>query len=394
MSSIVGKIVYGLRTQGARYLVRAPFNEIAYPRLGVTQKIRDVIVAVGDRFASNRGLKNAWAQRCLQFIYDLSVAPITFDFASYLAAAEVERRLRGLDGINVIFILGTHQGAREELPDYEAAVDATARLSRFRNILVPMLAFLPSVRSYAVCGDREQAAALIVNDSAAIYPTDYRLFLPRHPTKRVIHERARAGVPIWPMFRTTDSGRRFVAAFLEREARGRRPVVISLRNYGFSPERNSRNEDWIGFADQLDPALYAPIFVHDTETAMRSPPADFGRHICCQAATWNLEIRMALYEAAWLNMALMHGPMELCWYNERARYVLFIATDTAHVNTHAALIENGHRIGTDLDFAKPDQRIVWQRDDLDVLRRSFSDMESILLTQPRPALAGEKTEPK
>jgi hypothetical protein len=387
MRGVLHKISYGLRDRGLSYLVTAPLNELANPRLPLTQYLRSAIVSVRDRFGGvKKAGSEAWSDNALQFFYDLSASPVTFDFASYLAAAEVERRLRKLKEINVIFVLGPKDGVRKELPDYEAAIDVTARQARLRNILVPMLAFLPSVKSYAVCSSREQAEAIIAADRSKIYPSDYRVYLPRQPAKKVIFEHARTGLSIWPMLRATDAGKRFVGEFLAREAKGRRPVVITLRNYDFSPERNSRNADWIAFADSLDPTRYVPIFVHDTETSMREPPADFGRHVICHAASWSLEIRMALYEAAWLNMALMHGPMELCWYNEAARYVLFMAVGTAAINTEASLTTNGHRLGVDLEFAKPYQRIVWGNDDLPALMDAFGVMED-MLSSDRPSAA-------
>jgi hypothetical protein len=380
MSALLHKISHGLRTQGLNYLVTAPVNELANPRLPVTRYVRSAIIGVRDRFSGTKTGNEAWSDDALQFFYDLATSPVTFDFASYLAAAEVERRLRGLSAIHVIFVLGPKAGVRRELPDYEAAIDVPTRHARVRNILVPLLAFLPSVKSYAVCS-REQAESLIGADRSRIYPSDYRVFLPRQPAKKEIFEHARSGLSIWPMLRATDAGKRFVAEFLAREVQDRKPVVITLRNYDYSPERNSRNADWIAFADSLDPAVFVPIFVHDTETAMRRAPADFGRHVACHAASWSLEIRMALYEAAWLNMALMHGPMELCWYNEQARYVLFMTVGTAAINTEASLIANGHRLGIDLEFAKPYQRIVWKRDDLPALRDAFAVMQESLSSQ-------------
>jgi hypothetical protein len=382
MRALFHKISVGLRSQGLNYLVTAPVNELANPRLPITAYVRSAIIAAGDRFGGAKDDSEAWSNDALQFFYDLSASPVTFDFASYLAAAEVERRLRKLSDMNVIFVLGPKAGVRKELPDYEAAIDVTTRLARLRNILIPMLAFLPSVKSYAVCGSREQAEAIIATDRTRIYPDDYRVYLPRQPAKKVIFEHARAGLSIWPMLRATDAGKRFVGDFLAREAKGRKAVVITLRNYDYSPERNSRNADWIAFANSLDPAVYAPIFVHDTETSMRQPPADFGHHVVCHAASWSLEIRMALYEAAWLNMALMHGPMELCWYNEQARYVLFMTVGTAAINTEASLIENGHQLAVDLEFAKPCQRIVWKRDELPALREAFAAMGEVLSSRP------------
>ena len=388
MRALFHKIRSGLRSRGLNYLLTAPINELANPRLPITLYVRGAIISVRDRFGgASAAVNEAWSDDALQFFYDLSASPVTFDFASYLAAAEVERRLRKLKEINVIFVLGPKAGVRKELPDYEAAIDVPTRVARLRNILIPMLAFLPSVKSYAVCSTREQAEAIIAADRKRIHPSDYRTYLPRQTAKKVIFEHARAGLSIWPMLRATDAGRRFVSDFLAREAKGRKAVVITLRNYDYSPERNSRNADWIAFADSLDPTAYVPIFVHDTETSMREPPEDFGQHVVCHAASWSLEVRMALYEAAWLNMALMHGPMELCWYNEQARYVLFMAVGTAAINTEASLIANGHRLAVDLEFAKPYQRIVWQRDDLPTLVDAFAAMEGVL-SSDRPSATG------
>lgn len=379
MMSLFRKISFGLQTQGPSYLLRAVRNEIAHPRLPLTKHVRAAIIGAYGTIRGPRGSgTSAWGDDSLVFFYDLETSPITFDFTSYLAAADVERRLRGLSCLNVVFVLGRYGGVRQELPDYDAAVDRDARLWRFHHMLLPMLALLPSVCGYAVCGTRNQAEALMPADPASLYPSDYRVFLPRQPSKRVIHDHARHGVPIWPLLRATQRGRHFVGEFLRREASGRRTIVITLRNYDYTPQRNSRNEDWIAFADSLDPSVYAAIFVHDSETAMRRPPGDFSRHIVCEAATWNLELRMALYEAAWLNMALMHGPSELCWYNEQARYLFFLTLGSAGVTTAEAIQENGHRIGVDLDFAKPYQRIVWEPDRLDVLQRAFAEMEALL----------------
>ena len=384
MFAFVRKIHSRLRTHGLGYFALLVRNEITQPRFRATRHIRSLLIFARKRPWGRPTDAASWSDDSLQFCYDLSTSAITFDFASYLAAAEVERRLRGFNAIDVIFVMGPHAGVRVEAPEYEAVVNRDARLWRVRHMLLPMLAFLPTIRAVAVCATRDQADALISKDPRRIYPSDYRVFLPRQPDKRVIHEHARAGVPIWPMFHATEHSRKLTRDFLEREAKGRRPVVITLRNYGYTPQRNSRNGDWLAFADSLDPTRYVPIFVHDLETVMQRPPADFSKHITFDAASVNLEIRMALYEAAWLNMALMAGPTELCWYNERTRYLFFIAVGSAAVQTEEALILNGHRVGFDLDFAKPYQRIVWSVDEFSTLRREFLAMESLLDKAPSP----------
>jgi hypothetical protein len=381
MLAFVKKIGSRLRSHGPGYFSLLARTEIASPRFRTTQLFRNGVICIGDLFGKRVSTADSWSDKCLQFVYDLGVSPVTFDFATYLAAAEVERRLRGLDGINVIFVMDPQRGVREEKPDYESVVNKDARLWRIRQMLLPMLAFLPSVRNFALCASRDEARAFVTADPGRLYPRDYRLFLPRSPLNRIIHEHAGRGVAIWPMFRASEHGRRLVGEFLAREAKGRKPLVITLRNYSYMPERNSRNADWLAFADSLDRERYAPIFVQDTETVMQPMPADFSRHIVFGAASVNLELRMALYEAAWLNMAVMSGPMELCWYNEQARYLVFIALGSIGAETEAALIRNGQRLGCDLDFASPYQRIVWARDEVSTLKREFIAMKALLDAQ-------------
>ena len=379
MVKLLRKVAFGLRTQGPKYLVRAPANEFANPRLPITRALRRLVRNVQSRLAAPKPSDAEWSAGALQFIFDLSVAPLTFDFISYLAAADMMRRRQRLSHMDVLFVAGDYRGVRRELPEYEAIVDAQMRIWRVRNVLAPALALLPSVRSYSYCASREQAEVLISANPSHVYPADYLLNFPCQPVKSMIHEAARNGEAVWPMLRATEAAKRFVATYIERIAQGRRPVVISLRNYKFAPGRNSRTAEWLRFADELDSARYAPIFVPDIEIAMTATPNDFGGHAVCVAACWNIEIRMALYEAAWLNMGIMHGPMELCWYNEAACYAIFIEPGTEPTNSIAALTEHGHRVGYDLDFATARQHMYWQADTLVNIRRAFAEAEATLL---------------
>src|SRR6185437_4681621 len=235
---LLRKVAHGVRTVGPRYLVRAIPNEFARPRLALTHSVRAFLTRWGDRLSRKAPRTATGSSDCLQFVYDLTAGPVTFDFASYLAAAEIERRRRGLRGINVLFVPGRHGGLRPEMPHYEAVVDPPSRLWRVRHILVPMLAFLPSLRGYTLCSTREEAAALLADDGMGLYPPDYRVFLPRQPNPADIRDHARAGIPIWPMFRATDHGRRLAAEFLRSQAGDRFPIVITLRDSRHIPERN------------------------------------------------------------------------------------------------------------------------------------------------------------
>jgi hypothetical protein len=376
--SLLQQIAFGLRSQGWAYIRRWPKNELVNPRRKFSSHLRAAIISARERLGGRHEGEPAWSDNCLQFFHDLSAAPVTFDFASYCATAELERRRRGLKGINVLFVTGPFHGLREELPSYERSRDVECRHWRIRHILLPMLAFLPSVRGYAFCATRAQAQVLAATDDRKLFPSDYRVFLPRHPSRRALLEQARAGNDVWPLLRPTPRGMSLAGQYLDRVANGRRPLVITLRLNDFAPERNSRLEDWLQFADSLDSSMYAPIFVPDTESLARDGTAALGRHIVCEAACWSVEFRMALYERAWLNLGVMNGPMELCWYNERARYIAFLELKDDNVPMRRLIKESGLTLNANLEFAKPYQRLVWQGDRLAVIRREFESMEEVL----------------
>ncbi len=368
MLLLVKKMAFGLRKRGLKYLASAFRNEMASPRFGITQCFRKVIVWSCDRLSHRPG--EAAGTGHLRFFYDLDVAPVTFDFVSYLAGAEMERRRLGLGAIEVIFVPGRNQGVRGEFAEYDSVVNADSRHWRVRNLLLPILALLPSVKSHRICASRDEADEL--TGSSAVFPADYRVFLPRYPAKRLVHDLAAAGAAVFPMLRAPVHARRIAEAFVERVAHGRKVVVVTLRKYGYTPARNSKIEVWRAFADSLNPEDYVVIFVPDTEAVMRADFTPVGEHPICEAAAWNIEIRMALYEIAWLNMGVMQGPMELCWYNESARYLIFLNVGNSDVSTEAIISESGQPLYRDLTFAKPFQTIVWSDDDLAALSQSFA----------------------
>jgi hypothetical protein len=87
---------------------------------------------------------------------------------------------------------------------------------------------------------------------------------------------------------------------------------------------------------------------------------------------------MALYEAAWLNMGVMQGHLELCWLNEAARYLIFLPIGSDVGNSADALTEQGLRAGADLDFATSCQHIVWEADELANIEAAFASFSGTL----------------
>ncbi len=335
----------------------------------------DLVVRVGLRAVAKRGNDDV-----LYFFYDLEVCPITYDIASYMALAELDRRRLGLKSIHVIIVPGRR--LEREAEDYDGVVGPEERQARIFDIVVPVIRLLPLCQGYTICASRELAAALHQALTKHTFPADYQPRFPTHPDGRDVRRRAKLGEVVFPIFRATQGACHKISAFLDPRTQGRRIVVITLREYGYMTARNSNYKNWIAFADGLDPYRYAVVFVRDTSRAMEPVPKDLSRHIVCESASLNVDLRMALYEQAYLNMAIMHGPMELCWYNDNCRYLVFLGVGTAPQTARDTLIRNDFAIGSSLPFARTHQKIVWEQDNLPAICREFDAMESTLDSVP------------
>jgi hypothetical protein len=316
----------------------------------------------------------AWRDS-LTFFYDLDEAPITFDFACFLAYADAERQRLGLTYLDVVFVPGRKDGVRAELYDYESAVGVEARRWRLHNICIPIAALLPSCRGYSLLATRAQAAAEYALRGDAVFPKGYEPAFPMPPHGRDMMRLAAQGQEL-KVLTTPPQGMAYVRQWLDAHARGRKLVTITLREYAFMPERNSNFAAWSAFARALDPAVYCIVIVPDTDQAMLPSRPEFAEFLEFREACWNVLLRSALYESAWLNLGSSGGPMAICWHNPKVRYVMFkILVPGVPQAAAEFLVDRGYRIGAQPPYIGRHQKWVWEPDDLDIIAREFHDME-------------------
>jgi hypothetical protein len=367
-----------LQQRGLPWLGRRLQSELVSPTTAPARAVRDVRAALDGAAGAAAGAAfrrlpdvASESRRTLYFFFDLSVCPLAYDIATFMAGAELERRRRGLERIHVIVVPGENDRLRLELPEYDAAVGEQGKRWRLHNLVLPVIGLLPSCSGYTLCASRAHARALQLLYARHVHPEGWRPAFPIAPDARKLRAAARAGEAVFPALQASQQALKYVDQFLGSRAGGRRPVVITLRQYGFTPSRNSNLGAWTAFADGLDAARYAAVFVLDTDTALLPVPDAIGRHLVMHAAPWSVPLRMALYERAFVNLAVAHGPMELCWYDEACRYMVFCPVGTGVFTEGDFLQSIGFEIGKSLPFARPWQRWVWKPDDAETIRAEF-----------------------
>ena len=304
--------------------------------------------------------------------YDLQVAPVTFDFLWFLAAADLERRRLGLKSVHVVIVPGGHDGVRRERDDYELVIDATARQARIQNILIQACRVLPSCGGLTVAASRAEAAFLRSVVARHILPVDYELALPVFPGPHSCLKAAHQGQSGIACLRAPAEELRAVDAWARTHAGSRSLVAITLRRYSYMPARNSNLPAWVAFARGLDASRYCPVFVPDTNDTIEGLPGELRDFVVFPEAAWNVPLRMALYERAFMNLGVNNGPMGLAWLNARVCYAtLKIETADVPQSSLGFIRSFGFELGKSLPFATPVQEWVWEDDTEEAITKTF-----------------------
>lgn len=377
MLNRVFSICQKINHRGFSWLVSRLSLEYRIPETSLGKKIKPLNHTLTKifRLFSNPGLLwNKKSDDILYMFYDLEVSPITFDFCWALAIANKKRKLLGLKYIQVVFVPGPKEGLRDEMIDYEVAVQTGDRYWRFYHLILPMIRLLPACNGAILCSKRQENLDIFKRKAKFFYPNDYD---PMFPTAH----RPNEGTCLRDIqcLTATPQSLKYIKKWLHRKAKGRKVIAITLRTYNYMTDRNSNIEAWAEFAKSLDPKHYFPVIVPDTAHALdeRHPLLTEIEHF--SLASWNIEFRAALYELCYLNMGVNNGPLGLCWLNEKCRYLIFkIITPSVPQATRETLENMGFIPGHNPIFATKFQKWVWKDDKTPILVEEFEKMCDII----------------
>lgn len=275
----------------------------------------------------------------LRAFYDMSVSPYSFDFLTFLVAA------KGAGCTEVIIVPGERQLQK---------CSPAEQIRRYEHLLLPLGRMFGKVTA---CTSREAAREF----EPATYPPGYTVDKPK--CGHLLGQMVRDGK--MGRLHPSDRARKIVA-----EDIGGSPVVITIRESTIKPERNSNIAEWVKVADWLKAKGEQVVFVPDTEVTERS----FG-HTSYPLAAFDVDVRLALYEFASMNLGVNNGPMALCLYSTYP-YRYFRPIDPRYTETSAKYWEScGVPKGGQLPWAREDQVIVWGEDTFDVITQSL-EMET------------------
>jgi hypothetical protein len=261
----------------------------------------------------------------LSAIYDLAVSPPTYDFLSFLVEAEKARLAGGYPFVDVFFQPGPKAGFRDDkLPP-----NLEAREGMLRRICVAACSLLPSVGSVFIL--RSSA-----NIQGRIFPKNWRQTLP------VSHYGVQYQINAPRVLRATDIAREQVRRWFKKPY-----ITFTYRNCDYWPDRNSNSMEWTKASRWASEHGYQVVHVDDTEDSDK-------------IWSWDIDMRLALYEKALVNLGVVNGPMMLNCFAE-TRYLMFKPiTPSTIATTEAYLAERGLLRG---DQYGTNGKLIWADDD-------------------------------
>lgn len=216
--------------------------------------------------------------------YDLSKGPASYDFVTWLARAEMERRASGTkERLRVAFVDGPQDGFRAQ----KDTQNVEEKRQLLDHVLRPVLSLFDAIE-----------------DPVAADGYQY------HYWYKPMTDAARKGVDI-PKCRAPLGDVMQMCRWLDIK-RMYCPVTITLRETRYAPGRNSNIAAWTEFARRRRAEGFGVVFVRDTAKA-DEPLEDF---TTCPAAARDVRARLALYSRAHCNMITANGPAELLQFSD------------------------------------------------------------------------------
>lgn len=292
--------------------------------------------------------------------YDLAVSPVSFDFLHFVqCAAAWAKQLN--HPLHVAIVPGPNEGFRID----HKPIDVHEKRWRIEHILVPACKAIGA--TYTLCPDRSFARMLC---HQGCFPLGYTVDHPKKYYQMGYVMKAGAQMEL-PEFEPSERARRMVA----RYTKGMRGFFTVTQRNTHTATRNT-SDDWDRLVFEWSEcdvgvnrdALW-PLVIPDTADAGMTVS---GAHQITHIAAVDLDVRLALYDAAVLNLSSAGGPFMLNVLSRRRPYLWFYHfpepyTDPAGRNhwvpTREKLAGWGLPEGSQTPWRQPNQEIVWAKDD-------------------------------
>lgn len=283
--------------------------------------------------------------------YDFAVSPYSYDFVSFMVAAKGH----GCD--EIVFVPGRRMIRREDgtVEEFQKC-SVEEQAFRMKNLILPLAS------KYRVCKDRAEAKHYW---HPGCFPDGYTVDRPK--AAHMLRDVMTCG-KLYPL--GADPAKIAQAKIFGMDES---TIVITIRESFIKTERNSNTEQWVMAADWLVENGHKVVFIPDTDNRFTT----FGKHKSIPEASVDVQLRLAIYHLAKLNMGVNNGPMALALYSRRP-LLYFRPLGYTTETSGEFWVLNMVPPGAQPPWFKDSQRIIWEGgDEADNIIRNFRKWSAV-----------------
>lgn len=297
--------------------------------------------------------------KTLNAFYDLEISPVSYDFVVFLVKAELARRAADARRLHVV-IVPFAEGIGGMFRDKSKLYDQHEAHWRLWNICIPACALLGA--SVTLATDWRQVD--VIASDGENWPLDWDRQTLRNRPHLIggVIDAAKAGEPI-PVLCASEHARRAARKLFK----GRRVVTMTQRRT-YLEGRNTIAQEWLGAAEYIEALGFHVFNIQDVATALERG-AGF--------AELSIDLRMAVYEEAELNLIANNGCASLCWFSRKPYRMFDAGVGDTEQEWRGLFCEQGLAWGASWPWATPQQRIVYARSTRGVIFEEFSKWDGV-----------------
>ena len=363
MNGVIKKIY----KRGIKWFFWRIQKEIRSPSNPYIKKTMDGYLKIKMKHFLNKS--NNQEDKLLYVIYDLEIAPITFNVTEFLLDSEYEANRLGKEGFVVVFV--PRKGdSLYGWKEYDNIFDSDSKFWRFHNIVLPITLLAIKCKGIYILPDRSSVFEIIKDHQ--VYPNSYDGINLRYIDIVEFYKKLDKPYLVKGL-RASKEGLRYIEDWLKENEIDSQVVTITLRQSDFDPARNNRIDDWNRFSGNLKKKGYFPVIIPDTDNSFKTED-HFPDVFIFNECSWNMGLRMALYEKSFVNFFVASGPLMLASGNERVRYIAMnMLPKDSLVTTEEAYRKVKHNIGDNYKWAWPKQHLVYKPDTYKNILSEFKD---------------------
>jgi hypothetical protein len=293
----------------------------------------------------------------LHVYYDTRLAPITFDFGSYLVIADAYRQKLGLEQMSIHLIRSAFRNKTLREQDYS---DETKEW-RFNHILIPLTSLLPSIKS--VEWTKNGPTSIELPSFPATYPPrnkDELKFSIPYLSNELLKYKDK-NIELRP-YTAKNVAINLIKTFVDTEHKN--VITISLRTSNQQQERNSNLAEWYKIYLWLIDNGYEVYIIPDFEDVMGNKNYTIYDWKILIPAVFDLNLRMATYSIANLNLGVLNGVLVPLFHSKYPYLIFKPNIETIHQTTKKWLNEIfGISENENFWWAGKSQYLSWLKDD-------------------------------